>query len=205
MSVKNGISAISKEVVGDAQKEAEVIILVAESEAKVALKAAKKVADQKYIEIINNAKHAAEAERRKIASVTEVELRNRLLETKEALVDGVFEKALGKFKDFVETEAYREYLVKRIEAVAEKIGQKDLVVQVNAKDVAWLTQDKLKPSAKKVHCELKLVKAPEQFIGGCIIQTADGKIIYNSTIDARLEELKPTLRVEVAKILFGEV
>jgi V/A-type H+-transporting ATPase subunit E len=205
MSVKNGISAISKEVLGDAQKEAEAIILAAESEAKETLKAAKKSADQKYLEIISNAKHSAEAERRKISSVTEVEMRNRLLETKEALVDVVFDKALAKFKDFVETEAYRDYLVKLIEDDAEKIGQKDLVVQVNTKDAAWLTQDILKPSAKKMHCELKIIKATEQFIGGCIIQTSNGKIFYNSTIDARLEELKPTLRVEVAKILFGEV
>jgi vacuolar-type H+-ATPase subunit E/Vma4 len=52
---------------------------------------------------------------------------------------------------------------------------------------------------------LKLVKSNEHFIGGCIIQTVDGKMIYNSTLDTRLQELKPTLRVEVAKILFGEV
>ena len=205
MSVKNGISAISSEVVGDVQKEAEAIILASETEAKETLKTAKHEADQKYREIINQAKHKAEAERRKIASVTEVEMRNRLLQTKEDLVDVAFEKALAKFKEFVETEEYRDYLVKLIEEVSKKISQKELDVQVNAKDATWLTQEKLNPLAKRLHTELKLVKATEQFIGGCIVQTADGKIIYNSTIDARLEELKPTLRVEVAKILFGEV
>ena len=205
MSVKNGIAAISSEVLGDVQKEAEATILEAENQARETLKSAKHEADQKYREILSQAKLKAEAERRKIASVTEVEMRNRQLQTKEDLVDVAFEKALAKLREFVEKPEYQKYLLDLVAEVAKKIGQKDLVVQVNAKDAAWLSQEELAPIAKQLNAELKLAKATEQFIGGCIIQTADGKIIYNSTIDSRVEELKPTLRVEVAKILFGEV
>ena len=67
----------------------------------------------------------AEAEKRKIASVTEVEMRNRLLQTKEDLVDVAFEKAFVELKNFVETEDYHDYLLKLIQNAAEKIGQKD--------------------------------------------------------------------------------
>ena len=56
--------------------------------------------------------------------------------------------------------------------------------------------------SKKLRRELKLSDKNEDFIGGCKIQTVDGKITYDSTIDNRLQELKPALRVEVAKILF---
>jgi len=58
--------------------------------------------------------------------------------------------------------------------------------------------------SKKLRRELNLSDENEDFIGGCKIQTIDGKITYDSTIDNRLQELKPALRVEVAKILFGE-
>ena len=84
------------------------------------------------------------------------------------------------------------------------MGQKDLVVQVNPKDKAWLTQDVLKRLSKKLHCELRLSDKTEDYLGGCIIQTEDGKIIYDATLDNRLQELKPVLRVELAKTLFGE-
>ena len=94
--------------------------------------------------------------------------------------------------------------LKLIENAAERIGKKNLVVQVNAKDKDWLTQDMLKRLSKKLHCELRLSEKTEDYIGGCIIQTEDGKIIYDVTIDNRLQELKPVLRVEIAKILFGE-
>jgi vacuolar-type H+-ATPase subunit E/Vma4 len=51
---------------------------------------------------------------------------------------------------------------------------------------------------------LRLIEKTSEYIGGCIIQTEDGKIIFDVTLDNRLEELKPVLRVEIAKTLFGE-
>ena len=47
MIVKNGISAIANDVLGDVQKEAEALILSAEKEAKATLKAAKEQARPK--------------------------------------------------------------------------------------------------------------------------------------------------------------
>lgn len=204
MTVKNGLSAIAKDVLGDVQKEAETAILAAEGEAKATLKAAKEQADHNYRAKITQAKLKAEAEKRKIVSVTEVELRNRLLQTKEDLVDAAFEKAFSKLENFVETDDYREYLFKIIQSAAKRIGQKDLAIQVNAKDKDWLKPDVLKSLSKKLHCELKLSEKTGNYLGGCIIQTGDGKIILDVTLDNRLQELKPFLRVELAKILFGE-
>jgi F0F1-type ATP synthase membrane subunit b/b' len=70
MMGKDGLSAIAKDVLGDVQKEAETIILTAEREAKETLKAAKEQADYDYKAIITQAKSKAEAEKRKVASVT---------------------------------------------------------------------------------------------------------------------------------------
>jgi V/A-type H+/Na+-transporting ATPase subunit E len=202
VSIKDGLSAIAKEVLGDVQKESEAIILFAENQAKQTLKVGKEQAVQNYQTLMNQATTKAEGERRKIASVTEVELRNRLLQTKEGLVDAAFEKALFDLKSFVTTEEYQGYLLKLIKKTAVRIDQKNLVIQVNAKDKDWLTQDILNRLSKSLHRELKLSDESGDFIGGCKIQTIDGKITYDSTIDNRLQELKPALRIEVAKILF---
>ncbi len=131
-----------------------------------------------------------------------MEIRNRLLQTKEDLVDAAFEKTLTKLEKFTETKEYMNYLLRLIEQVAKQIDRKNLVVQVNAKDKTWLTQATLNSLCKKLNCELTLSDETEEFIGGCKIETEDGKITYDSTIDNRLQELKPALRVEVAKILF---
>ena len=202
MSVKNGVSAVAKEVVDDVQKEAETIILNAEKEALETLKAAKEQATKNYQSIMSQAAAKAESEKRKIASVTEVEMRNRVLQTKESLVDVAFEKVQNELKVFVETEKYHSYLLKLVEEASKRISQKNLVVQVNAKDKAWLTQDVLNGLSKKIQVQLQVAVETGSFIGGCRIETEDGKVTYDSTIDNRLNELKPILRVEAAKILF---
>jgi vacuolar-type H+-ATPase subunit E/Vma4 len=202
MSHRNGLSAIANEVLSDVQKEAEAIILAAENEAKETLKAAKEQADKSYITIIDLAAEKAEAEKRRIASVTDVEMRNRLFRAKEDLVGLAFEKAVSKLRDFAKTERYHDYLLKLVEEGARKIGEKDLVVHVNAADKTWLTQDSLNRLSKKLDCELKLSHQTVNCMGGCKIQTVDGRISYDGTLDNRMEELKPVLRVEVAKILF---
>ena len=204
MSVKDGLSAIANEVLGDVQKEAEAIILSSQDQAKEKLKVAKQQADEKYKTIISQESAKAEGEKRKIASVTEVEMRNRLLQSKEELVDIAFSKALARIKEFAATKEYHRYLLKLIEEATKRICQKKLALQVNAKDKAWLTQDTLNRLSKRLNCELTLLDQTEDYIGGFKIQTVDGKITYDSTLDNRLGELRSVLRVEVAKILFGK-
>jgi V/A-type H+-transporting ATPase subunit E len=204
VSVKNGLSAIANEVLGEVQKEAEAIILSSQNQAKETLKVVKQQADEKYKTMINQATVKAEGEKRKIASVTEVEMRNRLLQSKEELVDIAFDKALARIKEFAATEEYHRYLLKQIEEAAKRIGQKKLALQVNAKDKAWLTQDALNRLSRKLNCKLTLLDQTDDYTGGFKIQTADGKITYDGTLDNRLRELKPVLRGEVAKILFGK-
>jgi len=204
LSIKDGLTAISNDVLADVQKEAEALVLTARDNAKEALKSAKQQADKNYQNVINQAAGRAEAEKRRIASVTEVEMRNYLLQTKEELVDAAFEKTLLKLEEFATSEEYHRYLLKLIREVAKGLSQKSLVIQVNARDKAWLTEEELDSISKKLKCQLKILDQTGDFIGGFKTQTLDGKIAYDSTIDNKFNELKPQLRVEIAKILFRE-
>jgi V/A-type H+/Na+-transporting ATPase subunit E len=204
VSVKEGIAGIASEVLGDVEKEAEAILQEAESQAKETLTAAKQQAEQNYQSIVNKANVQAEAEKRKIASLTEVEIRNQLLQIKEELVDAAFEKAVEKLKAYVKTDQYHDYLLKVIVESAKKIGAKTLVVQVNDVDKAWLAKGSLDSLSKKIKITLNLPEQTENCIGGFKLQTSDAKIQYDNTIENRIEELKPKMRAEVAKILFGK-
>ena len=205
LDVKNSVSAIATEVIGAAEKEAETVLLEAENTAKEFLLTATEKADQIRQEIIHQANAKVVSETRKIASVTEVDMRNSILQAKDGSVDNAFEKAFVKLKDFAESEKYTDYLFKIIEAAAVRLGQKSLVLQVNAKDHKWLTQHALATLSAKLQLDLRLSDKIENYIGGCKIHTFDGKIVLDATLDYKLQELKPTLRVEVAKKMFGAV
>ncbi len=203
-SVKDGLSAIACEILEDVCKEAEALIAASEEEAKRALQAAKEESEKNYQAIIDSATNRAEMEKRKIKSLTEVEARNQLLQTKEAVIDAAFETALSQINAFTKTEQYHNYLLTLIEKTARKIGSKKLIIHVNAEDRKWLNEESLTKLSKKFHLELQLSNRDELVAGGCRIETVDGKIVLNNTMENRLQELKPALRVEVARILFDK-
>jgi vacuolar-type H+-ATPase subunit E/Vma4 len=201
---KAGISAIATEVFGDMQKEAQAIIQKAQEEATAKLQAAKTEADMNYQSTVDAAKGRADMEAKRIASVTDMEARNRVLAAKEELVNSAFQHAQEKIGEFVKTARYRQYLLDTITRASENLGAKKLTVKVNAADRTWLAKNNLKDLTSKLGVALELSEDALGCVGGCIVQTHDGSVSFDGTIDSRLRELKPALRAEAAKILFEE-
>ncbi len=201
-SIKEGLSAIAAEVLDDVRKEAEAFIASAEADAKVTLQSAREEAEKAYVSIKVQAENKAQSEKRKLQSLTDVEIRNLGLLQEEKLVEAAFEKALAKLKEFVKSEVYHDCLLNFIERGAQKIGSNNLLVRVNKEDKTWLEGKILKDLSSKLHLNLALSEDSISCVGGCRIETIDQKIIYDNTFENRLLQLKPLLRLEVAQILF---
>jgi V/A-type H+/Na+-transporting ATPase subunit E len=200
--IKEGLEGIAREVLADVQKEADIIILKAEKEAKEILKVAKDDSDKIYATVMAEVVTKASSEKRKMDSKSDVDVRNRLLMVKDALVQTTFEKAQLRLNEFINEDTYHEFLLRLIEEASRKIGSKNLMVQVNSKDKVWLTQENIDILSKRLRLDLILAEETIPSMGGCKVQTTDGKLVYDNTFENRIEQIKPTLRLEVAKILF---
>lgn len=201
-NIKVGLTAIAAEVLEDVRKEAEALLHNSENEAKEILKKAKQEADKTYATILSETEAKTKKEKQKIKSLTEVEKRNLLLQTKEQLVDEAFDRAIARLTEFAKTKEYHNTLFELIKQAADKVGSKNLVLQVNSADKIWLKKGSLDKFAKKIDAEFILEKENEDSIGGCKVKTKDGSIVFDNTFENRLEQLKPDLRLSVAKILF---
>jgi V/A-type H+-transporting ATPase subunit E len=203
-SIKEGLSAIAKEVLQDAGKEVETLMQETLVQAKETLRLAKETADQTYNTIMGDRSEQAKAEKRRIDSVAEVEVRNQLLQTKEALVEMAFEMAVAQLRELAGTEEYHEKLLQLIKEAVHKIKAENLTVRLNAADKAWLTQEELGELSRSLGVNLKIDRENEDCLGGCIVQTLSGDVTYDNSLDARLEQLKPGLRSRISHIFFGE-
>jgi V/A-type H+-transporting ATPase subunit E len=202
--IKENLVGIAGEVLGDVSKEAEIAIIDSEKEAIAIIDKARREAEKTFFAMVKESQDKIETERRRIKSLTEVEMRNRLLVAKEELVAAVFEMTLARLSEFVKTEKYREFLLAVIQESARKVVSKKLVVYVNSADREWLAAGNLDKLAKKLKVELVLSEKIQKSIGGVSVQSFEGKIIYDNTLENRLRLLKSTLRAEVAKLLFDE-
>jgi V/A-type H+-transporting ATPase subunit E len=202
VKVKEGLKGIANEVLADVQKEAEVLVHKAEEDSKETLRIAKDESDKIYALVMAEAVTKTSSEKKKIDTKADVDVRNQILVAKDALMQSTFEKAQSRLNEVVNEEKYKKFLLKLIEESANKIGSGKLIVIISSRDKLWLTQKNIDIISKRLHVDLALADETTPSIGGCKIQTIDGRIIYDSTFENRIEQLKPALRPELAKILF---
>jgi V/A-type H+/Na+-transporting ATPase subunit E len=202
VKIKEGLKGIANEVLADVQKEAEVMVLKAEEDSKKALRIAKDESDKIYALVMADAVTKTSSEKKKIDTKADIDVRNQILMAKDALLKSTFEKAQSRLNEAVNEAKYKKFLLKLIEESAKKIGSERLIVIINSRDKLWLTQKSIDLISKKLAVNLSLGDETTPSMGGCKIQTIDGKIIYDNTFENRIEQLKPALRPELVKILF---
>jgi V/A-type H+-transporting ATPase subunit E len=201
-SIKKGLVAIANEILEDVKNDSKIIIRDAEKKAEKILRDAKTEAEQSRARLLAETKKKGNAEQKKKESLTALEIRNRRLQVKEEYINAVFDKALARLKQFVESETYPDYLLEFIEEAVKKIESDKLIVYVNSKDREWLANGKIGELSGKLNVNLALANETENCMGGCIVKTPDGKVLQDNTFEKRLQSLKPILRLEIAKILF---
>ena len=199
-SIKQGLTAIAKEILEDVKLDSEKIIRDAESKASKILREAKEEAENRHNQLLTETKKKSELEKKKLESLTIIEIRNRYLKVKENYIKDVFVQAFERLKIFVESENYSSWLLVAIEKAVKEFDSTQPTIYLNPKDLKLVKNENFSRLAKK----LKINFANETLnnLGGFIIETPDGKLSHNNTFENRLESIKSDLRNEIAKILF---
>jgi vacuolar-type H+-ATPase subunit E/Vma4 len=203
-SVSRGLLGIAKEVLEDAEKEAESIILKVESQAEKILDEAEKEAEERYRSIVKEGEERIESERTEKATLFEIETEKKLLQAQEEIINKVFETTLSRLHEYASTPEYQDCLGRLIIEACKKINADELIIQLNQNDYTMLTEDRLKGISKDVGVKLVKSDKPINIVGGVIVNSSDGKIVVNNTFENRLNRLKSNLRAKVANTLFRE-
>lgn len=201
-TIKKGLTAIAHEILEDVKVESEKIIRNSEDKAANILKEAKKEAESRRYRLLIETKKKLELEKKKMESLTIIEIRNKQLEVKEKYINDVFDQALKFLKKFVESENYSSWLLASVEKAVKNFDSDQPVVYVNSNDHKFLKNGNLNQLSKKVKKKLIIATENLDTIGGFMIQTPDGKKSHNNTFENRLQSIKSDLRNKIAKILF---
>jgi len=198
------LSSIAKEILEDAGKEAENILRRAEAQARRILEEAEKEAEEKYRLIMREGEDKIRIKEQQMITLFEVEVKNRLLQAKEELVEEAFERALNRLREYVLTEDYWECLLKLIAEAGRQINSEKLIVELNKRDHQKLTEKDLHELSEKIGVKLEKSEKVIDCIGGVIVKSFDGKVVVDNTFENRLRTLKNSLRAKIADILFEE-
>ena len=116
-------------------------------------------------------------------------------------VNDYFEKARERFRELPRDKEYKSMINEMIDDCISAIGTEEINIESNEKDSRMISEIISKKS-KKV--KLSLSEKPINVIGGLRAMSADGSLTYDSTLELRMERLKPLIRKEIVQTLRGD-
>ena len=150
--------------------------------------------EQEYEKIIADGRKEADKISRQIVGSADLEVRNRQLLALEDAVDGVFVRALEEVAAADRNGAdYAALLHSLLAEAVSVLGSSDVVVHASAQD-----RDAVQGILSSDYAGAELAPEPLGCMGGVRIQSKDGAMTFDNTLDARIERLKPLIRKGIA-------
>ena len=148
--------------------------------------------ESEYDKIISDGKKEADKIEKQIVGGSDIESRNKQLLALEAAVDRVFTTALEQITNSDRNSDYAILIKSLLEESTKILGTTDVKVFTNAKD-----KDVVQSSLSNFSGS-ELSSQTIDCIGGVKIESKDGAMKFDNTIDAKIERLKPLIRKEIA-------
>ncbi|MBP2624946.1 MAG: V-type ATP synthase subunit E [Nitrosopumilaceae archaeon] len=145
-----------------------------------------------YDKIINNGKKESDKLTKQIIGSAELESRNKQLAILEEYIEKVFSTVTSKLENMARENEYSKFLSSLIDESIKTLGTSDIEVSINDKDETIIKSvltkfTTVKLASKRIAC-----------LGGIKAKSKNGAMILDNTIDARLANMKPLIRKEIA-------
>ncbi len=203
MSNREAFENVVGKVAKDVQSEIKSSLEEAYKEALQIIDSAEKESVAKASEIPHSKERQAETLRRRIIGSAELKARNLSLQVLEEAVNRVFGESLKKMEDQSSMKNYGKSLKMFLEEGVDAIGGEEFTVVGRLADKDLLK--KVSHEVEKEHnTKIKIASETLESRGGVLVKNSDGSVIYDNTIEARLERLKPLLRKQISEILVGQ-
>lgn len=187
-----GIDKLASSIIADANKEAAEIIKAAEWHVQ------KMVADEKakkpvLLKEAENeiAKRITDHEKERIAWAR-LEAKRILAEAREDAIKSALEEFFSMLGEIRKHKDYSKFMARSFDGALKEIGTKDVIVHVLKGDKKYLGS-----------FSGKVLEDLSSF-GGLILESADGKVRINMTVEALFESNRDAFRKKAYENLFGD-
>ena len=148
--------------------------------------------EQEYDKILAEGKKEAEKLEKQIVGNADLDSRNKQLLLVEESIEKVFEKAIAKLQTTDRGSDYSKLISTLLQESIDAIGTPEIIVQTNSKDKSVVQSSLSKFPGATLSSDLI------DCLGGIRVQSKDGTMKFDNTIDARLDRLKPLIRKDIA-------
>lgn len=202
-SVDESIETLSRAILSEANAEAEQIKNDARARADAIRQQAEKQAAAERAEILRRAEQEAERIRSQALATTQLKARTQQLEHREKLLENVFQTAHQQLPTVEQWGDYEEIALGLLREAVIQLRSKRAHVRADKVVLKMLENGVLEKISTELNVPLKL-GTPLHKGTGVVVETPDGHINYDNTLETRLARLQNSLRSPVYHILMGE-
>ena len=202
-SVDESIDTLARAILSEANAEAEQIKNDARARADSIRQQAEKQAAAERAEIMRRAEGEAERIRSQGMATTQLKARTQQLEHREKLLEKVFQTAHQQLPTVEQWGDYEEIALSLLREAVVQLRSGQANVRADMALGKLLEKGVLEKISTELKVPLKL-GPPLQKGTGVIVETPDGHINYDNTLETRLARLQNSLRSPVYHILMGE-
>lgn len=201
--VEGNMETLSQAVMSEARTEADQILADARVKADaIRQRAQEQVATQRE-NILAGANLEAERTRRQAAATAQIKARTIQLESREKVLNKVFETAQQQLTSVQQWSDYDKTVASLLREAMFHLGARRGLVFADEVTRQYLKADLLDKISKELNMEL-ILKDPLAHGTGVIVETEDGRRRYDNTLETRLSRMQDSLRAPVYHLLMGE-
>jgi len=203
ISVEQNIQALSRAVLSEARAEAEQILTDAEAKADAIRQRAQEKAQTERQEILEHAQREAKHVRSQCLAAARLQAQKLRLERREKLLDGVFDAARQRMSTVQQWTDYHQIVREWVREAVAYLGSTEARIRTDEYTRGILADGVLNELSAEMNVQLQLEEPLERGLG-VVAETVDGHLVYDNTLEARLERWQDELRGPVYRLLMGE-
>ena len=196
------VAALRASVLAEAERAAERTLAAARARAQEIRAQAEAELDAECAAFAAEARVEAARYQQKALGAARLEAHSMSSRRREVVLTQVFARAGSRLQRQIDSYGRVVPLLVR-EAATELDGVETLMVHGDEAALAVLDEAALARIGEAVGCRLLAGTVLSQG-HGVVVESADGRLRYDNTLEARLARLQPTLRAEIYQLLMGE-
>ena len=204
MALPDQASLLCRAIQKKGQTEAEKILTRARKQAQGIVRDAELKVDRELKQQVTAKKQDAFQQARRLKDGANLKARQLLLQTREELMQDLFEDTRQSLKRMRDKTGYPDLLQSiALQAIRELPGEK-VWIQVRKADHPLVNETFCRNLSSSSGRRVDLLPEPTKISGGCLVYSFDKKILVDFSFSALLTRAQPQLRELLAKELLEE-
>ena len=136
----------------------------------------------------------------------DIEIAKRRLARQEEVIQSIFKEAMTRLSD-KSSYNYRRSVINLASYAINKMEGNDLIIRLQKSDEAFADDSfihAIQEQVKGKPVNLKISSNAPSITAGVLVESADGRQVYDNSFEKRLKRLQDRLRKNVADIVFEE-